>query len=74
MKTRTIAVKSDDEPRGVLAEQLVHDVTLAEVTLNLLQRELLQFRDAVLGAISVLVHGDHKIRRNLVGHPVDGFW
>jgi len=67
VKTPTTVVKLDDEPRGVHAEQLVHDVTLTEVTLNLLQRELLQFRDVVLGAISVLVHGDHRIRRNLVG-------
>ena len=67
VRTRTTVVESDDKPRCVLAENLFHNVALTEITLDLLQRELLQFWDVVLVVRSVPAHGDHMIHPNLVG-------
>ena len=44
----SIVVELDNRPRGVLAKRLFHDVALGEVTLNMLQREFLQFWNVIL--------------------------
>ena len=71
VRNQITAVESDDEPRCVLAEHLLHNVAFAEIASNLSQRELLQFRNVVLIVGSASVHSENMNRRNLVGQSVD---
>ena len=52
VRTWTTVSELNDKPRGVFAEHLLHNVTLAEITLNLSQCQLLQLRDVILAVIS----------------------
>ena len=63
----SIVVELDNRPRGVLAKHLLHDVALGEVTLNVLQREFLQFWNVILVVGSAPVRGGDVIRYNLIG-------
>jgi hypothetical protein len=67
MRVPTIVVELDNQPRGVLAEHLFHNVALGEVTLNMLQRELLQLWNVILAVGSVPVRDGDVIRYNLIG-------
>jgi len=51
-------MREDDGPRGVLAEQLLDDVTLRQVLFDLSQCELFQLGDAILNVTSVPILGD----------------
>jgi len=73
VRTRNPVVESDDEPRCVFAKNLLHDVALGEITLNLLERELLELRDFVLRIRSAPTRGGYSLYPNLVGQSIDGF-
>ena len=74
VKAQTTVLASDDKPRGILAENLLHDVAFTDIALNLLQRELLQFRYVVLAVTSASAYGEDMIHLNLVGQSVYGLW
>lgn len=73
VRARTAVVETNDKPRGVLAEQFFHNVALTEITLNLSQRELLQFWNVILEVGSAPVRGSCMFHHYLVSQPVDGF-
>jgi len=67
VRARTVADELNDELRGVLAERLLHNVAPTEVTLNLLKRDFLQFRDVILATRLVPAHSNNVTHHNLVG-------